>query len=150
MFENERVSPFKGGWGHDWPGHFLPTDKVGHWSTREGTPAGSNSMNFSSIAPKLLKVSYSIPGHCSNLCMGPILCSMWTLWVVSLPLPETLQPHLESNVHAALQVLSLCMVHRGDTMVTHDCNLCPSCKPLKGICMALTMTCFSHCATQIT
>lgn len=56
LFENERVSPFKGGWGHDWPGHFLPTDKVGHWSIREGTPAGSNSMNFSSVAPKLPKV----------------------------------------------------------------------------------------------
>lgn len=70
MFENERVSPFKGGWGHDWPGHFLPTDKVGHWSIREGTPAGSNSMNFSSIAPKLLKVSAQ---HKSASCSPALL-----------------------------------------------------------------------------
>ena len=70
MFENERVSPFKGGWGHDWPGHFLPTDKVGHWSIREGTPAGSNSMNFSSIAPKLPKVSAQ---HKSASCSPALL-----------------------------------------------------------------------------
>lgn len=57
MFENERVSPFKGGWGHDWPGHFLPTDRVGHWSDRSGGPGGAASMNFSSVAPKLSKAS---------------------------------------------------------------------------------------------
>ena len=31
LYENERLQPFRG-WGHDWPGHFLPTDKVLHWS----------------------------------------------------------------------------------------------------------------------
>jgi hypothetical protein len=33
VFENERVQPFRG-WGHSWPGHFLPSDRVGHWSDR--------------------------------------------------------------------------------------------------------------------
>eukprot|EP00878_Enallax_costatus_P022700 GHUV01024103.1.p1 GENE.GHUV01024103.1~~GHUV01024103.1.p1 ORF type:complete len:752 (+),score=326.68 GHUV01024103.1:406-2661(+) len=27
VFEHERVQPFRG-WGHTWPGHFLPSDKV--------------------------------------------------------------------------------------------------------------------------
>ncbi len=27
IFENQRLQPFRG-WGHTWPGHFLPTDKV--------------------------------------------------------------------------------------------------------------------------
>lgn len=26
------------GWGHTWPGHFLPSDRVGHWSDRHGKP----------------------------------------------------------------------------------------------------------------
>eukprot|EP00210_Caulerpa_lentillifera_P005217 g4984.t1 len=30
VFENERLQPFRG-WGHTWPGHFLPTDKCAHW-----------------------------------------------------------------------------------------------------------------------
>ncbi|PSC69312.1 hypothetical protein C2E20_7167 [Micractinium conductrix] len=34
VFENQRLQPFRG-WGHTWPGHFLPTDKVNHWSRRE-------------------------------------------------------------------------------------------------------------------
>jgi hypothetical protein len=34
VFENERFQPFRG-WGHLWPGHFLPSDKVGHWSDRQ-------------------------------------------------------------------------------------------------------------------
>ena len=28
-----RPQPFRG-WGHTWPGHFLPTDRVNHWSRR--------------------------------------------------------------------------------------------------------------------
>ena len=36
MFENERFLPFRG-WGHEWPGHLLPTDRVGHWSLCEET-----------------------------------------------------------------------------------------------------------------
>lgn len=31
VFENERLQPFRG-WGHTWPGHFLPTDATSHWS----------------------------------------------------------------------------------------------------------------------
>ena len=55
VFENERFQPFKG-WGHNWPGHFLPTDKIGHWSHRDGTPGKAASMAFSTVAPKLPKV----------------------------------------------------------------------------------------------
>lgn len=58
VFENERFQPFKG-WGHGWPGNFLPTDKVGHWSHRNGTPGKAASMAFSTVAPKLPKVSQS-------------------------------------------------------------------------------------------
>lgn len=33
VFENQRLQPFRG-WGHSWPGHFLPTDKASaHGST---------------------------------------------------------------------------------------------------------------------
>ena len=35
MFENERRQPIRG-WGHTWPGHFLPTDPVGHWCNAAG------------------------------------------------------------------------------------------------------------------
>ncbi len=34
VFENERFQPFRG-WGHMWPGHFLPSDRVGHWGDRQ-------------------------------------------------------------------------------------------------------------------
>ncbi|DBA72823.1 TPA: hypothetical protein ACH3X2_010208 [Trebouxia sp. C0005] len=54
VFENERFQPFKG-WGHGWPGHFLPTDKVGHWSQRNATQGKAASMAFSAVAPKLPK-----------------------------------------------------------------------------------------------
>lgn len=57
VFENERFQPFKG-WGHNWPGHFLPTDKIGHWSHRDGTPGKAASMAFSTVAPKLTKVRF--------------------------------------------------------------------------------------------
>lgn len=56
VFENERFQPFKG-WGHGWPGHFLPTDKVGHWSQRNATQGKAASMAFSAVAPKLPKVT---------------------------------------------------------------------------------------------
>ncbi|WIA28955.1 hypothetical protein OEZ86_011477 [Tetradesmus obliquus] len=52
VFEHERVQPFRG-WGHTWPGHFLPSDKVGHWGDRAGAPGGAMSMLFDRVAPKL-------------------------------------------------------------------------------------------------
>eukprot|EP00775_Hariotina_reticulata_P002431 gene2431-2735_t len=52
VFEHERVQPFRG-WGHTWPGHFLPSDKVGHWGDRQGAPGGDASMLFDRVAPKL-------------------------------------------------------------------------------------------------
>jgi hypothetical protein len=53
VFENQRLQPFRG-WGHSWPGHFLPTDKVNHWSRREqeGFPVLAGA-DFSTIAPPL-------------------------------------------------------------------------------------------------
>ena len=57
LFENERCQPFRG-WGHTWPGHFLPTDRVGHWSNRDGGPGGKASMSFRSVAPKLPQVQH--------------------------------------------------------------------------------------------
>ena len=48
--------PFRG-WGHTWPGHFLPTDRVGHWSTCSGGPGGKLSMSFRAVAPRLREVS---------------------------------------------------------------------------------------------
>lgn len=59
VFENERFQPFKG-WGHNWPGHFLPTDRIGHWSHRDGTPGKAASMAFSTVAPKLPKVCFTL------------------------------------------------------------------------------------------
>ncbi|GIL48686.1 hypothetical protein Vafri_5151 [Volvox africanus] len=52
VFENERFQPFRG-WGHMWPGHFLPSDRVGHWSDRQGKPGGSASMVFEQVVPQL-------------------------------------------------------------------------------------------------
>jgi len=52
MFENERFQPFRG-WGHTWPGHFLPSDRVGHWGDRKGLPGGSASMVFEQVEPPL-------------------------------------------------------------------------------------------------
>ena len=67
VFENERFQPFRG-WGHNWPGHFLPTDKVGHWSHRDGTPGKSASMAFSAVAPKLTKASLLLMTTCACTC----------------------------------------------------------------------------------
>ena len=62
VFENERFLPFRG-WGHEWPGHLLPTDRVGHWSLRGDRPSGAESMDFHRVAPALPKVgSPFIPG----------------------------------------------------------------------------------------
>jgi hypothetical protein len=55
VFENERYLPFRG-WGHEWPGHFLPTDRVGHWSLRGDRPSGAESMEFTHVAPSLPEV----------------------------------------------------------------------------------------------
>lgn len=40
VFENQRLQPFRG-WGHSWPGHFLPTDKV---RARHTTPCAGNAV----------------------------------------------------------------------------------------------------------
>lgn len=55
VFENERFLPFRG-WGHEWPGHLLPTDRVGHWSLRGDRPSGAESMDFHRVAPPLPQV----------------------------------------------------------------------------------------------
>jgi len=56
VFENERYQPFRA-WGHTWPGHFLPTDRVGHWSV-EGSAHNPllDSASFDAMAPALKKV----------------------------------------------------------------------------------------------
>ena len=56
VFENQRLQPFRG-WGHTWPGHFLPTDKANHWSRREheGFPLFTGG-DFGAIAPPLPEV----------------------------------------------------------------------------------------------
>ncbi len=52
VYEHERVQPFRG-WGHSWPGHFLPSDRVGHWGDRYGRPGGPTSMLFEKVVPRL-------------------------------------------------------------------------------------------------
>ena len=51
VFENERRQPFRG-WGHSWPGHFLPTDSLGHWCDGSGRSVG-NGDTFQANAPPL-------------------------------------------------------------------------------------------------
>ena len=68
VFENERFLPFRG-WGHEWPGHLLPTDRVGHWSLRGDRPNGAESMDFHRVAPGLPQVSLPDPTilyHCTS------------------------------------------------------------------------------------
>lgn len=60
VFENERLQPFRG-WGHQWPGHFLPTDRVGHWSLRDDSPGGKASMSFQTVEPPLPQVFAHFP-----------------------------------------------------------------------------------------
>jgi hypothetical protein len=52
IFENERLQPFRG-WGHTWPGHFLPTDRVLHWSTNDPgeEPDALASQEIKEVAP---------------------------------------------------------------------------------------------------
>eukprot|EP00955_Chlamydomonas_euryale_P026969 284022-Chlamydomonas_euryale.AAC.1 len=52
VFENERFQPFRM-WGHLWPGHFLPSDRVGHWSDRNDAPYGPDNQVFDLVAPRL-------------------------------------------------------------------------------------------------
>jgi hypothetical protein len=52
IYEHERYQPIKG-WGHQWPGHFLPSDRVSHWGDRSGRPGGMMGMEFDSVAPRL-------------------------------------------------------------------------------------------------
>lgn len=51
VFEFERIQPFRG-WGHTWPGHFLPSDRVGHWGDRSGAPGGAAAALFDKVAPR--------------------------------------------------------------------------------------------------
>ena len=51
VFENERRQPFRG-WGHSWPGHFLPTDPVGHWCQRSGRSV-KGGVSFIENAPEV-------------------------------------------------------------------------------------------------
>mmetsp|Transcript_32521 Transcript_32521/g.92225 ORF Transcript_32521/g.92225 Transcript_32521/m.92225 type:complete len:1170 (-) Transcript_32521:1244-4753(-) len=47
IFENERYQPIRG-WGHTWPGHFMPRD-FSHWSTL----SDDSSMVFADVCPTL-------------------------------------------------------------------------------------------------
>ena len=84
MFENERFLPFRG-WGHEWPGHLLPTDRVGHWSLRGDRPSGAESMDFHRVAPPLPKV-----------CAAALTCSH------PLPPSQALPPDRDSTHQSAL------------------------------------------------
>jgi hypothetical protein len=48
LFENERRQAW--GWGHAYPGSFLPSDRIGHWSDREGRPGGNASSRPSRVS----------------------------------------------------------------------------------------------------
>lgn len=52
VFESERFQPIKG-WGHTWPGHFLPSDRVGHFSDRAGRFSSKDSADFEQVARQL-------------------------------------------------------------------------------------------------
>ena len=41
LYENERRQAW--GWGSSFPGSFLPSDRIGHWSDRDGRPGGNAS-----------------------------------------------------------------------------------------------------------
>lgn len=41
------------GWGHQWPGHFLPTDKFSHWSSFDTNGDIITCDDFRLIEPKL-------------------------------------------------------------------------------------------------
>lgn len=64
------LQPFRG-WGHTWPGHFLPTDRVNHWSRREheGFPLLAGS-EFQAIAPPLPEVGEMGQGSCGWAIVG--------------------------------------------------------------------------------
>lgn len=71
IFENERYVPFRG-WGHTWPGHFLPTDRVGHWSLRGDRTDGPDGAEFNTVAPGLKEVrpGRAMPGRRAALAAG--------------------------------------------------------------------------------
>lgn len=52
VFENERLQPFRG-WGHTWPGHFLPTDKCAHWCAFDENGKFLTSNDRKLIEPQL-------------------------------------------------------------------------------------------------
>jgi hypothetical protein len=74
VFENERWQPFRG-WGHLWPGHFLPTDPVRHWCDRFGRSVG-RGLAFQENAPALPPGwTWCASPHCEMLlcsCLGPL------------------------------------------------------------------------------
>lgn len=53
LYENQRLQPFRG-WGHTWPGHFLPTDRAMRWSRcdADGNDVDA-SQELEEVAPKL-------------------------------------------------------------------------------------------------
>eukprot|EP00892_Ulva_mutabilis_P010659 jgi/Ulvmu1/7966/UM004_0199.1 len=51
VYENQRWQPFRG-WGHSWPGHFLPTDSLRQWSDGGGRAAQHGS-RLEDAAPRL-------------------------------------------------------------------------------------------------
>lgn len=53
-------------------GHFLPTDRVGHWGVLNGKDAGKDFAKFEEIAPALPKVIHLIcwqGGGCTERCL---------------------------------------------------------------------------------
>lgn len=67
LFENERYQPLRG-WGHSWPGHFMPGD-FRHWS---------NATDASSM------VGIPCPGHPYLLGYSP-LCLLYVLYLSTIP-----------------------------------------------------------------
>ena len=55
VFEHERYSPIFA-FGHRYPGHFLPTDRVGHWGTRAALTPSIDTNDFFDVAPRLEQV----------------------------------------------------------------------------------------------
>jgi len=78
VFEHERVQPLRG-WGHTWPGHFLPSDKVGHWGDRQGAPGGMPACCLTVWRPS-----------CQLAGRGRMRSGRWTWWTRPLR-PVTLR-----------------------------------------------------------
>lgn len=87
IFENQRLQPFRG-WGHTWPGHFLPTDKV-------------SPMRYGAKGAAMLQVTTAaVPPP-------PWLQSLDTRRVLSLLRPPCLQVnHWSRREHEGFPVLA--------------------------------------------